>query len=227
MLRRPAFRGVRRTRRHRYEWTTRAESGLVLPGCRLIHCLWTKEEFWWLAVGVHVETSCGSEVAFGDRSLHRVTIALRMDQKGASGAVHGIPAPRAWGERPEDATSQIVMEVEEMSVPRGPDPRGDGRQGVARFEGDDLIRIRVVIDQRGMNSLRQHRNPAAGMAAPEGSEERSHQEHVADRAEANDEDVGGGKGGRHRGIMKEKGERRKENGPSRFSLRLSPSRPRA
>ncbi len=37
------------------------------------------------------------------------------------------------------------------------------------------------------------------MTAPEGSEERSHQEHVADRAEANDQDVGeDGVGGHER-----------------------------
>ncbi len=54
------------------------------------------------------------------------------------------------------------MEIEEMSVARGADPRRDGRQRVARLERDDLIHVRVVIDQRGMNPLRQHRNPAAG-----------------------------------------------------------------
>ena len=117
------------------------------------------------------------------------------------------------------------MEVEEMSVARRPDPRRDGRQRVARLEGDDLIHIRVVIDQRGMYPLRQHRNPAAGMTAPEGSEERSHQEHVADRAEANDEDVGGGRLEVTAENMRRKGNGERRTGPSHFSLLLSPSPP--
>jgi len=63
------------------------------------------------------------------------------------------------------------------------------------------------------------------MAAPEGSEERSNQEHVADRAEANDKDVGGDGVGGHERIFRENGERRRENGsfPLPSPYLLSPS----
>ena len=70
-----------------------------------------------------------------------------------------------------------------------PDPVRQVPQGLVRLEGDDVGEGRVIGDERRHGTLGHEHELRAGMAPGHRPDERSRQEHIADGAEANEEDA--------------------------------------
>ena len=86
------------------------------------------------------------------------------------------------------------MKIEPMSVLPGSKLGGQAGERAVGVHSDDSFDMGIVTEQRSVGLLREHGDAGRWMTVPDGAEERSGQEDVADRAEAHGQDVRSSRG---------------------------------
>jgi hypothetical protein len=76
-----------------------------------------------------------------------------------------------------------------MRVRLGPKFSGEATQRLIRAKSDYMVHMWVMAEERSVGELGKYRDASRGMAAPDSTEKRGGQEHVADRAEPDGQNV--------------------------------------
>jgi len=128
------------------------------------------------------------EVALGDRYVPAVDIELRGDQQRARDLVLAVARPAAAQQQPQCAAAQAAVQVEPVRRPERGEPRRQMAHRLARLQGDDVGEVGVVGDERRHRPLGHEYEARPGVAFAQRTHQRCGEQHVADGAEADEQD---------------------------------------
>jgi hypothetical protein len=137
------------------------------------------------------------EVSLSNRTPVAVPVPLRPDQPCPGEPMLGVGSPPARHEETQCPASQIVVQIQQVSVLVRPELRSKAEKRSVRRQAEHEIHIRIMAEQRHVLALRKDRDPGSRMSVPDGSQQRRGEEDVSDGAETNRENVRKGRGVGH------------------------------
>ena len=185
----PPLREMCRPGGERDQRTIVSESVLRQEGVRRGVRVLAGEELWGLAVRRDVEVAGGGEVPFRDVSEGTAMLAASRNQQPATQAMLGIARPRPAHEATQRLRPQRPVQIQSI----GPMLCAQGArqccQRRAAMPGDEFADAWVAPQRVGHVRADDEGDPAVGMTGTDRAQQRRGEEEIADRGEADDQDV--------------------------------------
>jgi hypothetical protein len=160
---------VSRARSHSHDVGFILQSHTPQPVGYLFPSLGTQEKIRRAAIRLDAQIRSGREVALCNGTPVAIAIPFCTDQPGPRETMLRVGSPPSRDQEAERAASEIVVEVEQVSIPVPPELRSEAEKRAAGRKAEHQVHVGIMAEQRHVLPLREHGDPGCRMGAPDGS----------------------------------------------------------